>query len=158
MEIRPLGRDEVEKLLGLWKEFMNDPLAIDKPIPTHDENVKKQREFVSSLLEEDPGQVLVAVESGELVGYLMFQREVRPPLEMNHKLSYVTDLYVKPKYRRRGVARKLLQSCLNTLREKGATDVQLRVWHMNQGAIALYRQLGFKNRMITMQLLMQPGS
>jgi ribosomal protein S18 acetylase RimI-like enzyme len=63
------------------------------------------------------------------------------------------DLYVRPSHRRRGVGRRLLQSCLDALGEKGATDVQLRVWHANKNAIALYRQLGFKDRMITMQLV-----
>lgn len=54
--------DEVYKLLRLWKEFMNDPAAIDEPIPTHEENVKRQREFVTKLMSEDPSQVLVASE------------------------------------------------------------------------------------------------
>ena len=132
---------------------MNDPSAIDKPIPTHPENANKQREFVAKLMEEDSSQVMVAADAGELVGYVMFQSEVKPPLEMDHKLSYIMDLYVRPSHRRRGVGRRLLQSCLDALGEKGATDVQLRVWHANKNAIALYRQLGFKDRMITMQLV-----
>ena len=153
MDIRPLKKDEVERLLGLWKEFMNDPSAIDEPIPTHDENTKRQREFVTKMMEEDPGQVTVAVDAGELVGYVMFQSEVKPPLEIDHKLSYVMDLYVRPSQRRRGVAKQLLRSCLDRVRSKGVTYVQLRVWHMNKGAIALYRQFGFRDRIITMQLV-----
>jgi ribosomal protein S18 acetylase RimI-like enzyme len=153
VEIRPLRGDEADRLIGLWKEFMNDPSAIDKPIPTHEENAKRQREFVTKLMEEDPSQVMVAAEGGELVGYIMFQNDVKPPLEIDHKLSYVMDLFVRPAFRRRGLARRLLLSCLDALKKKGATDVQLRVWHMNKGAISLYRKLGFKDRMITMQLV-----
>ncbi|MGP8125884.1 MAG: N-acetyltransferase family protein [Nitrososphaerales archaeon] len=153
MEIRPLRGDEVEELIGLWKEFMNDSLAMDEPIPTHERNVRKQKEFVTKLMKEDPGQVLVATDGDKLVGYLLFQNEVRPPLKIAHGLSYVTDLYVRPKYRRQGIAKRLLQSCLDSLRRRRATSVQLKVWHTNSGAIALYRQLGFEDLDITMRLV-----
>ena len=153
VEIRPLKKDEVEELLGLWKEFMNDPSAIDEPIPTHDENLRRQREFVEKLMGEDPGQVLVAYDGKELVGYVMFQNEIKPPLEVAHKVGYVMDLYVKPSHRRQGVGEQLLRSCLDRIRSKGVTHIQLRVWNANETAIALYRKLGFKDRMMTMQLV-----
>jgi len=90
------------------------------------------------------------VDDGKLVGYVMFQSEVKTPLEVSHKVSYVMDLYVKPAYRRQGVGRQLLQYCMGRIKSRGVTDVQLRVWCMNKGAIALYRQLGFRDRMLTM--------
>jgi len=154
VEIRPLRGNEVEELLGLWKDFMNDPASIDEPIPTHEENVKRQREFVTKLMNEDAGQILVASDGKELVGYVLFQNEVKPPLEMAHRISYVADLYVKPMHSGRGVGEQLLQSCLDRIRKsKGATHVQLRVWNSNKKAIALYRKLGFKDRLIQMQLV-----
>ena len=153
VEVRPLKNDEVEELLGLWKEFMNDPSAIDELIPTHQENVKRQREFVVELMGEDSGQVLVASDGSELIGYVMFQNEVRPPLELAHRTGYVMDLYVKPSHRRRGVGERLLRSCLDMVKSKGVTHVQLRVWNANETAIALYRKLGFRDRMMTMQLI-----
>jgi len=158
VEVRPLKNDEVEELLGLWKEFMNDPSAIDEPIPTHDENVKRQREFVVKLTGEDSGQVLVASDGKGLIGYAMFQNDVKPPLEVPHRISYVMDLYVKPGYRRRGIGEQLLRSCLDRVKSKGVTHVQLRVWNANRAAIALYRKLGFRDRMVTMQLVSASGS
>jgi ribosomal protein S18 acetylase RimI-like enzyme len=52
-----------------------------------------------------------------------------------------------------GFGRRLHQSYLNTLSEKVATDVHLKVWHMNKGAFVLYGQLGFKDRRITLQFV-----
>jgi ribosomal protein S18 acetylase RimI-like enzyme len=154
VEIRPLKDNEVDELLGLWKDFMNDPASIDEPIPTHEENVKRQREFVTKLMNEDASQILVATDEKELVGYVLFQNEVEPPLEMAHRISYVADLYVKPRHRGRGVGEQLLRSCLDRLKKsKGGTHVQLRVWNSNKKAIALYRKLGFKDRLIQMQLV-----
>jgi len=153
VEVRPLKNNEIGELLGLWKEFMNDPAAIDEPIPTHDENVKRQREFVEKLMREDSDQVLVASDGSELVGYVMFQNEIRPPLEVAHRIGYVMDLYVKPSHRRRGIGEQLLRSCLDRVKSKGVTHFQLRVWNANEAAITLYRKLGFRDRMLTMQLV-----
>ena len=152
MEIRPIRIDEVDELVGLWKEFMNDPSAIDVPIPTHEENTRRQRELVMNALEEDPNQVIVAADAGKLIGYAMFQSEIKTPLEISHKVGYIADLYVRPDYRRQGVGRQLLESCVSGVKSKGVTDLQLRVWCMNKRAIALYKQLGFRDRMLTMQL------
>jgi len=105
VSIRPLRAGEVDKLVALWKEFVNDPSAFDQPIATHEENTKRMAEFVTNTVAEDPKQVLVVEESGELVGYLIFQRQAQrmTSLELPHSWSYITDLYVKPGYRRRGI-------------------------------------------------------
>lgn len=71
MNIRPSTAGDVDGVIGLWKEFMRDPAAIDRPVETHEENVRRQREFVDRLIGEDPRQVHVAEEDGELVGFVM---------------------------------------------------------------------------------------
>jgi hypothetical protein len=35
--MRPANQGDIDKVILLWKAFMNDPLAIDEPIPTHEE-------------------------------------------------------------------------------------------------------------------------
>ncbi len=137
---------------------MSDPSAIDEPIPSHDRNIRTWKEFVLKLMKEEPHQVLVAADGNELVGYIMLQNEVKPPIEFAHESSLVSDLYVRSSYRRQGIAKKLLQSCLDSLRKRGITRVELRVWCRNKNAIALYRQLGFEDRMITMRLMLWPPS
>jgi len=157
--IRPLRADEVDKLIVLWKEFMSDASSADQPIATHEDNTRRMAAFVTSTLAEDPRLVLVAEEGGELVGYLIFQRQApsRTPLELPHSWSYISDLYVKPTYRRRGIARSLLQACLGDLRSSGATHVRLSVWSNNPNAIKLYRSAGFKDHLLIMEASTQRG-
>jgi ribosomal protein S18 acetylase RimI-like enzyme len=149
--VRPASLSEVERIVSLWKEFMNDPSAIDESIPTHEENAKKLVQFVDELIKEDSRQVLVADVGGELVGYLLYRRDQKPALEMKHKMSYIHDLYVRPGFRRRGVGRSLLQACLDDLRTAGPRQVRLNVWTKNEDAIRLYRKMGFADHLLVMK-------
>jgi ribosomal protein S18 acetylase RimI-like enzyme len=151
MTIRPLRATEVDRLIVLWKEFMNDPSAIDQAIPTHDENVRRETESLNKLIQEDPKQVLVADEDGDLIGYLIFLRQAKTPLQMRHSHSFITDLYVRPSYRRRGIGMKLLQACFDDVQSSGTAHVRLAVWSKNESAIRLYRQVGFKDYMLMME-------
>jgi ribosomal protein S18 acetylase RimI-like enzyme len=150
--IRASDLKDLDALLELWKEFMQDPNSLDRPIPTHTENSKRWREFVIGLIDEDPGQIQVAEENGKLVGYVMSQKIVKTPLDMAYNWSYVSDVYVKRNHRRQGIGRKLLQATVEYLKSVGSEHVRLAVWHRNEGAIRLYKELGFKEHMHTLQI------
>ena len=150
--MRPLRPNEVDKLIVLWKEFLNDQSAIDGLIPTNEENIRRMLEFVNKLVAEDPRQVLVAQEEENLIGYLMFQRQSKTtPLQTSRSWAYISDLYVVPNQRRRGVGRSLLKACLDDLRSSGVSHVRLSVWLENHNAMRLYEQVGFKDYMHIME-------
>ena len=56
----------------------------------------------------------------------------------------VANVAVHPDYRRRGIARQLVMACIDLAADSQATETVLQVRHDNQGAIDLYRDLGFK--------------
>ncbi len=55
----------------------------------------------------------------------------------------ITNVMVLPEYRRRGIARMMLEDLLNRGRKLGADDFTLEVRAGNSGAIKLYEGLGF---------------
>jgi ribosomal protein S18 acetylase RimI-like enzyme len=156
--VRPADQTEVDKIILLWKAFMNDPLAIDEPIPTHEENEKKQSQFIGELIKEDPEQVLVAEKGGELIGYVAYQVEQKAPVEMSRKRSFIHDVFVSPSHRGKGVGRSLLQACLNHIKSAGPHQVRIAVWVRNSGAIRLYREMGFSDHLMVMKTETGVGS
>jgi ribosomal protein S18 acetylase RimI-like enzyme len=58
----------------------------------------------------------------------------------------IANVAVHPDYRRRGIARMLVFQAMQQARERGAASIWLQVRDDNQGAIQLYRQLGFVAR------------
>lgn len=89
-----------------------------------------------------PGDVLVAEEDGQVVGYV----KIRPPtpLESNAHVQQIQGLGVHPAARRRGVASALLDAALVEAGRRGAAKLSLRVLASNPGALALYRAHGYE--------------
>jgi len=56
---------------------------------------------------------------------------------------YIGNVAVLPDYRRRGIARKLVEACVQYAREHGAKGITLDVVSGNLPAYTLYEQLGF---------------
>ena len=56
----------------------------------------------------------------------------------------VANVAVHPEFRRRGIARGLMEAALDMIESHGGTVVMLQVRHDNDGAIRLYRSLGFR--------------
>lgn len=83
---------------------------------------------------------LVATVEGRIVGYVVGSIAQGFPGPRGH----IKDLAVHPEFRRRGIARSLLTSSLERLREAGAISAALEVRPSNVAAIDLYRSHGFE--------------
>jgi ribosomal-protein-alanine N-acetyltransferase len=77
-------------------------------------------------------------ESGELVGYLVISRYV--------DAWHVMNVAVKPRHRRHGVARALLDRLFEVTASDERRGYTLEVRVSNEGAIKLYEAMGFVAR------------
>ncbi|MFZ0493792.1 MAG: GNAT family N-acetyltransferase [Acidimicrobiia bacterium] len=68
----------------------------------------------------------------------------RAPWDNTPDAPFIIELFTARRYRRRGLARLLLNECMATLLESGATAVALRVGADNAAARSLYESLGFR--------------
>jgi len=97
-----------------------------------------------SRLSPDPSPkclVLGAFEADELAGVVGLSFEQRE--KVRHKAT-LFGMYVRPAFRRRGIARQLVQSALKYARERAdVLVVQLTVTETNTPAVALYESCGF---------------
>ena len=79
-----------------------------------------------------------ATDDGELVGYLIISRYV--------DAWHVMNVAVAPHWRRRGVARALLERLFAVTENDGRRGYTLEVRVSNTTAIRLYERLGFRSR------------
>jgi ribosomal protein S18 acetylase RimI-like enzyme len=93
------------------------------------------------LADEHLGLALVAEDDAGLIGYGV--ATFGYDLEFGGRDAFVTELFVDPRARRRGLGRAMLHATLDALREAGARAAHLMVRPENTRARALYEQAGF---------------
>ena len=81
----------------------------------------------------------VWVEDGQIVGNISLNQN-----HIHNDRYYISNVAVKSDYRRQGIARSMMQTTIDHVRQHGAHQVFLNVRPDNSGAIKLYQDLGFK--------------
>ena len=66
------------------------------------------------------------------------------------RYAHIFLLYVIPEYRRRGIAKILLQQAENWAKIRGDRQIGLQVFPQNQAAVNLYQNMGFQIQSLTM--------
>lgn len=67
------------------------------------------------------------------------------------KSAWGYNIYVEPKFRRQGIAKKVFDELMMKLKEDGVDQVSFHVYADNLSAIALYEQYGFETTNIVMR-------
>ncbi len=82
-------------------------------------------------------------DNGQIVG----NASLIPFHKHRQKTYLIANVAVHPNYRRRGIARLLTEAAMQHARQKGAHSLWLHVRDDNPGAMRLYEQLGFVERL-----------
>ncbi len=126
MTIRKADNADLDVLRELWEEFHAE---VEQYRETWADAQPEIERYVT-------GDVaLLAEEDGQPAGFALARHR-------NAHVGYVSDVYVRPAYRRRGLARELLAAASAAL---GAELLSLTVSVTNDEARTVYRRLGFRD-------------
>lgn len=120
MMIEPMNASHVPQIAQLEKRCFSDPWS---------------EKSIASELENPLSVWLVAVDGGQLIGYVGSQTVLGETDMMN--------LAVAPEARRHGTGRALVLALVDALTEKGSHSLMLEVRVSNTPAQKLYESLGF---------------
>ena len=132
MNLRRATEAEEPLLRELWEEFVEE---LDDP-PYLRETWDEAWDDLSETVRN--GVALVAELDGRPVGFVYCVLGDR-----GRKTAHVTDFYVRPEARRRGIGRALLAALIEPAREAGLNHVSLEVLLRNADARRFYERLGF---------------
>jgi mycothiol synthase len=141
--IKPLQKDREEDIkLLTW--LSNE--TFKEHFDSRPDTIEEMRHFLFSDLYYNKVKDLFFAElDGESVGYIGAGIDEKYNLEKNVQRGDIFTIGVLKKYRRKGVAARLMLHALETLRAKGMTKATLGVDDYNvTKAIRLYEKLGFK--------------
>jgi [ribosomal protein S18]-alanine N-acetyltransferase len=132
MNVRLAQAGDADRVLELMELLTRPPVASD-PGP--------QRDVFLQHLAADDACVFVAEEDGEIAGAASLW--IRPRLNWTTPEGWIPDLFVDPRFRRRGAARALLDACATEGRRRGCHRLILESGHHRAEAHRLYESYGF---------------
>ena len=142
MKIRLLEDKDIPQVLEICREMREHHRRIlggyFKPI---DEDY--ERSSLAKALDDENSSIYVAeTEDGKIAGMVQAAFEVRPYLEQE-SFCHIGGLGVLPGYRRRGIAKALMDRVFEACRARKITEVTLGVFNRNTVAYKFYEDLGF---------------
>jgi ribosomal protein S18 acetylase RimI-like enzyme len=133
VELRPLARDDFDLALTLVRELYDLP---------HTDSATHRTRF-DTLIGEVDASPFLALDDGEPAGIIIFRFRRRMGLATYE--GWVSDLYVREAFRRRGIGRALLAAAIAEWRLRGSHQLVLETAHTNLAARALYESVGFRD-------------
>ena len=123
-EIRPFQPSDDAAVVQLWKDCnlvvpWNDPLR----------DIRRK-------LRVQPELFLVGVATGELIASVMAGYD-------GHR-GWLNYLAVAPRFRRKGIGRKMVAEAEDRLRQMGCPKINIQIRTSNTEVIEFYRRIGFK--------------
>jgi len=119
--IRPMVEADLAQVMDLEREIFPDPWP--------------KSAFEEQFENSDWGS-LVAESGGVITGYACFM--------VAGEEAHLTNIAVAKAFRRKSVAKRLLEPILEVVKEKGCEFILLEVRPSNTGAIAFYERSGFR--------------
>ena len=113
--------------------------------------------FLDSQLKRPEIVVLVAEETGKVVGHVYAGIESNDDMALRGPAGVLYDLVVEPGRRREGFGRLLLDAIMGALTVRGAPRVVLSTAERNDAAQHLFAGAGFRRTMIEMTRELDPG-
>lgn len=151
MEIRKADLKDFDELLKLKLESKEEERKFNNSLkPVQD--VKDYYEvYLRNDLSSDWRAVFVAEENNSMIG-LAVGKIYRTLRVAGHERSgYLSNVYVKKEFRRKGIGLELTKEILNWFKQKGSTNVTLEIYPGNTAAVGLYQKFGFKNHCFIMK-------
>ncbi len=132
LNVRRATEDDRETLSALWDEWVER----ESPVPVWVEGAREgTRAGIDTAVSS--GSAVIAEERGEVLGFACgVMRGVR--------IGDLTELYVRPTARRRGIARELVRAVVAALSARGAAFVTGGVAPDNAAARSFYENAGFR--------------
>ncbi len=95
-------------------------------------------EAIRTYLERNPGMSFVAKVGDDIVGAVLGGHDGRR--------GYIYHLGVDASWRRRGIARQLVENCLNALRVCGIRKTHIFIFTDNETGTAFWKSIGWSYR------------
>ena len=144
MNLRFAVEADLERVNALRRQ-VNDLHVAGKPEVFKPGFPPELRDFIHVIFAAPDQWILVAEEDGEILGFAVLHRIVRPETPFMHVRDFldIDEFCVDEGHRRQGVATAMIDFIRGWAKEQGFTRLELNMWEFNREALAFYEAAGF---------------
>ncbi|MGB1587046.1 MAG: GNAT family N-acetyltransferase [Thermoplasmatota archaeon] len=144
--IRNLTEDDIDGICGLWQQFASMREEMSETRVLNDDASDYFFGYATGLLQRKDALTLVAeADDGTLLGYLVAQKQRRPPIYHHTRVAYLSDAFVVESARGQGILKRFIDDLKSWCKREGITAIDVQIFEANKHAQEVYRHLGFSD-------------
>jgi len=146
MKIRKAKKQDIKQIKNLVIKLFSTWDKID-PADKLDKdwfNKPKANKFYTDIINKQDKLLLVAEENNNLIAYLLLETQFRDPFLKGNRIGYISELYVLPRYRGKGISKALLNQGEKWFKKKKFKWIQVSTHSRDKPAIKFWEKKGFK--------------
>jgi len=144
ISVRRADRSDAE-LLAKLNRFVQELHFTHMPQRFKPVETGEVEEWFRSMMENPAARVWIAEVEGTAVGYVLTVTYDRPETPFCFRRVYceIDQISVSPEFRKKGLAKALVEHVLVEARSSGIQDIELNSWSFNTEAQDAFGALGF---------------
>mgnify|MGYP003375268270 FL=1 len=151
IQIRTAKLEDYNAVEAIMKQVHKLHVGWRPDVYKQQETILPLDEFKQAIQEQ---AFFVAEGEGKVVGILgLMYRHVETPVHVTKDIIFIDSMAVDEPYRKKGVGHAFFDFLKELKKEKGYDAIELQVNARNKGAYDMYRNYGFTEKSINMELL-----
>ena len=146
-ELRQAGAGDLDGVCALWLALTRDHAERDPLYALRPGAEAEVRRLLAAQLADPQVAAFVCGAEPPFPGLAIVRVERAPPIHPETRRGEISDLYVVPAARRRGLGRALAGAAARWAAARGAERLEIRVAADNPEGAAFWRALGFAPHM-----------
>jgi ribosomal protein S18 acetylase RimI-like enzyme len=143
IKIEEAKRKDIKSIVELGKEMADFHQRVDDYYVSGNEAENSFKKRLGEILSERGAKVLIAKAKNRILAYGIAFIEKPKTYIKPKKIGHLTDLYVREKYRKKGIGRQMFNKFLEWFKTYSIKHIELSVDAKNKIAIAAYKKYGF---------------
>ena len=151
MEIKRATIDDFDQIKGIKLAAKASERRYNKSLKPIQQTREKYFSYLRNDLSDEDRAVFIAMDRDKPVGIIAGRIHTTLPIKLLPRKGHISNLFVVPSHRKKGLASRLLKELLDWFKEKEIEDVRLGVHARNASALNMFRKLKFKEYAIEMK-------
>ena len=145
MQVRRANMDDLEALKEIKLLSKKEELKYSESIKPVDKNKEHYLRYLKRDLSYKSRGIFIALDKKKIVAFILAQWFKPLPISKFKRKGYISNLYVKKSYRRKGLGVKLVKKAEQWLKENKVQYISLEIHVENKDAIGWYMGLGYRD-------------